>query len=146
MESVQVLTHCANDTNAEFERNILEILTSLKRFDTRTKETKPNMAKARKRLAFGANEVKKYMEVGKVLGLVIATNLNDDMLLGIYTLLTIVFFISCRCGLQEMHSAFDRYPCAVLSDSKAAWAQFNCVFDIISQNWTCRNIKVGRSS
>jgi ribosomal protein L7Ae-like RNA K-turn-binding protein len=92
MESVQVLTHCANDTNAEFERNILEILTSLKRFDTRTKETKPNMAKARKRLAFGANEVKKYMEVGKVLGLVIATNLNDDMLLGTYPLLTIFFY------------------------------------------------------
>jgi len=54
----------------------------LKRFDDRTKENKPNMAKARKRLAFGASEVKKYLEVGKILGLIIATNLNDDMLLG----------------------------------------------------------------
>ena len=77
------MDYCENDTNEEFEGKILtELLGNLRRFDLRTKETKPLMAKARKRVIFGGKETRKMVELGRVKGWVIARNLSDETLTG----------------------------------------------------------------
>lgn len=82
-----VMNYCRNDTNEGFEKLIsTEILEKLRKFDKRTLETKPMMARARKRIVFGANETKKLMELGKVKAVIVARNLNDEILLGKKTL------------------------------------------------------------
>ena len=77
------MNYCTNDTSLEFEEKILsEIIEPLRRFDKRTLDTKPAMAKARIRIVLGASETKKYLELGKVKAIIIARDLNDDILLG----------------------------------------------------------------
>lgn len=79
---MEKLDYCKNVTCKEFDDEILNnLLGNLRKFDLRTIETKPNMAKARKRLVFGAIETRKQLELGKVKGLIIARNLSDEMIL-----------------------------------------------------------------
>lgn len=76
------MNNCKNDVSEEFENKILlKLLGNLRKFDLRTVESKPNMAKARKRLVFGAIETRKQLELGKVKALIIAKNLSNDQLL-----------------------------------------------------------------
>lgn len=83
MSSSHVINYCNHDTNEQFERKVLvEVLENLRRFDLRTKELKPTMAKARKRIIFGGMETRKFMEIGKVKALIIAKNLTDEIILG----------------------------------------------------------------
>ena len=77
------IDYCKNDSNEEFERKVLvELLGNLRRFDLRTKDLKPSMAKARRRIVFGGIETRKLIEVEKVKALIIAKNLTDETLLG----------------------------------------------------------------
>lgn len=77
------MNYCRNETSEQFELCVLtEILEPLRRFDKRTLDTKPTMAKARQRVVFGAAETRKHLELGKVKGIIIARNLGDDVLLG----------------------------------------------------------------
>ena len=77
------MDYCRNDTNEDFERRLLtEILGNLRKFDKRTLETKPMMARARKRIVFGAIETRKSLELGKVKAVIVARNLTDETHLG----------------------------------------------------------------
>lgn len=77
------IDYCKNDSNEEFERKVLvELLGNLRRFDLRTKDLKPSMAKARRRIVFGGIETRKLIEVEKVKALIIAKNLTDEIILG----------------------------------------------------------------
>lgn len=78
-----LMDYCRNDTNEEFEAKILKnVLEPLRHFDKRTLETKPMMAKARKRIVFGASETRKQLELGKIKAIIIPRNLSDESLLG----------------------------------------------------------------
>lgn len=77
------MDYCRNDTIEEFEQKVLnELLGSLRKFDKRTLETKPMMARARKRIVFGAIETRKSLELGKVKAVIVARNLTDETRLG----------------------------------------------------------------
>ena len=77
------IDYCKNDFNEEFERKVLvDLLGNLRKFDLRTKDIKPSMAKARRRIVFGGIETRKLIEVEKVKALIIAKNLTDETLLG----------------------------------------------------------------
>ena len=77
------MDYCTNDTSEDFEQKMLiEILGNLHKFDKRTLETKPMMARARKRIVFGAIETRKLLELGKVKAIIVARNLTDETLLG----------------------------------------------------------------
>ena len=72
------MDYCRNDTSQDFEQKLLvEILQNLRKFDKRTLKTKPMMARARKRVVFGAIETKKSLELGKVKAIIVARNLQD---------------------------------------------------------------------
>lgn len=74
--------YCRNETDEAFERKVLvDFLGNLRRFDLRTFENKPTMAKARRRVVFGAMETRKLLELGKVKVIIVARNLADDVLL-----------------------------------------------------------------
>lgn len=77
------MDYCRNETNEELEQKLLiEVLGNLRKFDKRTLETKPMMARARKRIVLGAIETRKSLESGKVKAIIVARNLTDETLLG----------------------------------------------------------------
>lgn len=77
------MNYCRNESNTEFELKVLSrLLEPLRKFDLRTLETKPTMAKARKRIIFGAVETRRHLELGNVKGIIVANNLSDESLLG----------------------------------------------------------------
>jgi ribosomal protein L30E len=82
INAMKSLNYCKNETTEEFDNKILnQFLMNLRKFDLRTIEVKPTMAKARKRVIFGAIETRKQIELGKVKVLIIARNLSNDQLL-----------------------------------------------------------------
>lgn len=78
------MDYCRNETSEDLEQKLLvDVLANLRKFDKRTLETKPMMARARKRIVFGAKETRKSLELGKAKAIIVARNLTDETLLGI---------------------------------------------------------------
>ncbi len=82
LERKTVGIYCQNFVIQELERVVLNMLGKCKKFDLRCREQKPLMAKARRRLVVGANEVRKQIELGKVNSIIVATDIDDGALLG----------------------------------------------------------------
>lgn len=100
----KVLNYCTNDTTEDFEKKILkDFLANLQRFDLRSREQKPLMAKARRRLVFGASETKKYLEMDKIVAVIIPRDLTDEMLLGIIIIIifTNLMFLLSQTQILE---------------------------------------------
>lgn len=72
--------YCKNLISAELESQVLKFLGNCWRFDLRSRELKPLMAKARRRLVFGAHEVEKYASLGRLSAVIVAKDWNDAAL------------------------------------------------------------------
>lgn len=72
--------YCTNLINADLESRVLKFLGNCWKFDLRSRELKPLMAKARRRLVVGSHEVSKHAKLGRLLAVIIAKDLDDDAL------------------------------------------------------------------
>lgn len=73
--------YCRNFVSGELESLVINMLGKCKKFDLRSREQKPSMAKARKRLILGASQVANQIELGKISAIIVATDIDDESLL-----------------------------------------------------------------
>lgn len=74
--------YCQNFVDSSLENLVITLLGKCKKFDLRCREQKPFMAKARRRLVLGASEIVKQIGMNKIECVIIATDIDDDSLLG----------------------------------------------------------------
>jgi hypothetical protein len=104
LEGQNIGIYCRNFVSNELESLMVSMLGKCKKFDLRCREQKPLMAKARRRLVLGASEVANQNELGKLKCVIVATDVEDDSLLGKFTKFEHEFIFRSR--FKNMYQRF----------------------------------------